>query len=464
MKKNFLFLMIFVLILPRLGAQDKMNLPLFYEMIQASNPQLKIVEIQRSLGDVAELKAKGYLDPKITSELDEKNFDDKRYYRLFDAQLKVPSSYGVDFVGGYQNTLGEYLNEQEKTPENGLFYAGIEVNLLQGLFVTHARMAKKEAGNKAEMYRQMAQKTKNAFYYSAGKNYLDWEQNQAVAALYKEVVALSENYFDQTRAAYLLGEKTAIDTLESYVAWQDWRAQWEGVKIKETQLVQKLKYYVYDELDFDLYVYDENLTEVGLGLSKVDVNALPEIREKMEKLKAYEWQGKLKKEKLKPKLKLKYMPLILDKATGNYALDVQNYKWGFGFSYHLFNRKTKADLKENDAKQDLLYQEIKLKERSLNTQLNAGRSNIENWENQYRYWENISDGYKKLLTGEQTKFAYGESSVFLITKRQEKWIKTQQKALAVYYKWQKEKLKYLYLSNQILTEFGVGDNDTLPKK
>lgn len=453
----FKYLILGILLLGQswLTAQEKMNLSAFYAKIKNDNPQLKIAEIQHHLGKIQQLKSKGFLDPKITTDLNEKNFNDKRYYRLFDAKLKVPTAYGIDFIGGYQNTLGEYLNPENKTPDNGLFYLGIEANLWQGLWINNTRMNRNEAQNTAEMYRQISQQTKNVFYYSAGKSYLEWEENQALIYLYKKVVDLSKNYLNQTKETYFLGEKTAIDTLESHLAWQDWKAQLEGVAIKENQLAQKLKYYLFDNDEIALFQYDDELSKVAFNLKNIDVSALPEIREKEEKLNAYQWQERLKREKLKPKLKVKYSPLISDKPTGDYDLDFKNYKWGFGFSYHLFNRQAKADLQENRAKQALLKWETDLKKKSIETKLEASEKNIELLENQYLHWLNIAQGNKQILEGEQTKFTYGESSVFLITKRQEKWIKTQQKTLALYYKWQKEKLYYLFLSNQILDEFGL---------
>lgn len=452
--KAFLF-SLFLLIQSVAFAQNELNLSSFYEMIQNANPQLKIAEIQYSLGEIEQLRANGFLDPKITSELNEKNFDDKRYYRLFNAELKVPTAYGVNFIGGYQNTLGTYINPQENTPKNGLFHIGIEANILQGLWVNNARISKKEAENTAEMYRQMSQKTKNAFYYSAGYHYLEWEEYQAYIDLYETVVQLSEKYFNDTKETYILGEKPAVDTLESHIAWQDWKAQLEGVFIDENKISQKLKYYLYEDVQPNLFKYNGALTKIDVDFKNIDVSTLPEVREKEEKLNAYQWQERLKREKLKPKLKVKYLPLISDKPTGNYAFDFNNYKWGLGFSYNLFNRQAKADLRENQAKQELLKWETNLKRREIETKLEASLKNIENLEKQYQHWQQIAKGNKQLLEGEMEKFQYGESSLFLITKRQEKWIKTQKKALSVYYKWQKEKLNYLYLNNQILENFGL---------
>ena len=41
-------------------------------------------------GDAEWLAAKGLLDPKLTAGWQEKNFDDKLYYQLFQSKLKIP--------------------------------------------------------------------------------------------------------------------------------------------------------------------------------------------------------------------------------------------------------------------------------------------------------------------------------------------------------------------------------------
>ena len=63
---------------------------------------------------------------------------------------------------------------------------------------------------------------------------------------------------------------------------------------------------------------------------------------------------------------------------------------------------------------------------------------------------NNVENYKRLLDGENEKFNYGESSVFLLNKRQEKYINGQLKLIETYIKRQMELLNFLYFSNQLV--------------
>lgn len=61
-------------------------------------------------------------------------------------------------------------------------------------------------------------------------------------------------------------------------------------------------------------------------------------------------------------------------------------------------------------------------------------------------------GYKRLLDGENEKFLFGESSVFLLNKRQEKYIQSQLKVVSLLVKLGTERLNYLYYTNGLLSE------------
>ena len=60
------------------------------------------------------------------------------------------------------------------------------------------------------------------------------------------------------------------------------------------------------------------------------------------------------------------------------------------------------------------------------------------------------EGYRLLLDGENEKFRFGESSVFLLNKRQEKYINGQLKLIELNIKLQVELLNYLYYSNGLI--------------
>ena len=160
----------------------------------------------------------------------------------------------------------------------------------------------------------------------------------------------------------------------------------------------------------------------------VDLTSHPIILASINKLSTLELDQKLKREKLKPKLKLKYNPLLSTSKTSirpNYSAD--DYKWGFTFSMPILLRTERANIQKGAVK----IQETKL---DLQNKRNQLQNKIEgSWLQQRLLQDQLTLlnrnvlSYKQLLDGETEKFNYGESSVFLLNKRREKYINGQLK-------------------------------------
>jgi len=118
---------------------------------------------------------------------------------------------------------------------------------------------------------------------------------------------------------------------------------------------------------------------------------------KLNKLTYTEIEQRLKREKLKPKLKLKYNPLIGTGNNDDYAnLAFNNFKWGFNFSMPLLLRSEKANVQKGAIK-------IKEIELDLDNKRNQLQNKIENsWQQQQLLQQQITllqqnvNGYEQL--------------------------------------------------------------------
>ena len=90
------------------------------------------------------------------------------------------------------------------------------------------------------------------------------------------------------------------------------------------------------------------------------------------------------------------------------------------------------------------------KRNELQNKIESGWQQLLLLQEQLILLSNNVENYKRLLDGENEKFNYGESSVFLLNKRQEKYINGQLKLIETYIKRQMELLNFLYFSNQLV--------------
>jgi len=182
----------------------------------------------------------------------------------------------------------------------------------------------------------------------------------------------------------------------------------------------------------------------------------PDILNKKNKQASYEIDQNLKKDKLKPKLKIKYNPLIAT-TENSLAFDYStaDYKWGINFSMPLLLRRERASIAQNQIKIKEMGLEIRDKQNALQNKIEGNLQIQQLLKEQLEIQgQNVVD-YERLLNGEKEKFGFGESSVFLLNKRQEKFLESKIKLLKVLAKYHLTDIEYLFLTNQLLTIWGI---------
>ena len=424
------------------------------------HPLAKQAALQLDLAKAEWLAAKGNLDPMLSSNWNQKNFDDKLYYRQFQGKLQIPTPLGIDVVGGYENTEGVFLNPENTTDPFGLWNAGIEVNLLQGLWVNERRTALEQARVFQNMAENKRQILLNELLYEASYAYLEWQKYFSFQTVINENITLATAYFNNTKISFANGEKTAIDTLEALIILQDAQALLQSNEAGLLKSRQNLENFLwFNDLPLVLqpgttpqdYVETIFVVDNTQPIASL-VNTHPALLEKRNKQSYLEVEQRLKREKLKPKLKAKYNPLL---ATSDNGLaptySSSDYKWGFDFSMPLFLRSERAAIQQGQVKLNELQFDIDNKQNELLNKIENSRQQQRILQEQLALQEQNVAGYRRLLEGENEKFRFGESSVFLVNKRQEKYINGRLKVIALQIKIQLELLNYLYYTNRLLT-------------
>lgn len=459
---GFSWILFLVLLTFRLGAQQDSLVLTFEEYLQNitdHHPLAKQADLKTRLARAEWLGAKGNFDPVISSGWNQKNFDNKLYYRQFNSDIKVPTRLGIDFVGGYENTEGVFLNPENTTDPFGLWKLGIEANVLQGLFINERQTALEQARVFQDMAEQQRLAMLNDLVFRAGIVYLNWRQYYDFQEVLRENIEIASIYFENTKASFEGGEKSALDTLEAYIMLQD------AQNLQATNITSLIKNQ--QNLENFLWLEDRALTipdnvrpqgndeeifiiENENALANIPVNH-PVILEKRSKQSIFQLEQRLNREMLKPKFKVKYNPLLATREndiTPTYT--TSDFEWGFDFSLPIFLRKERADIQKGEIKLQEIALEIAQKQNELINKAEASLQQEQVLEDQIILQRQNVSAYKNLLDGEQERFLFGESSVFLLNKRQEKYISGQLKLIALKTKLEMIRLEYLYYSNDLL--------------
>ncbi len=412
----------------------------FIEIVKAHHPIAYQSGLQLEKGEAYLQKAKGGFDPKLDAGIDQKYFKDKMYYSHLNSKLKVPTWFGITAQAGYENNEGVYLNPEYNSPDNGLFNAGLSITLGKGLFIDERRAELKQAKiylNSSELEQKIIL---NQLIYNASLTYWKWKSSYLKLQIYREAIANAQIRFEGVKQSVQLGDKPAIDTVEAKIIIQNRQLNYRQAEYVFNNIRQKMNVYLWQSgfipLELDslavpnkVMSYNENLSFFNDSL----IENHPELLLYQNKIEIQKIDNRLQKEALKPTLNLSYD--FINEPIGNNPFvesNLNNYKWGATFSYPLFIRKERANIKLSEIKMKEIGASNELKKASIKYKIQAIDGNIKNLADQLAIANATIKNYDRLFVSENTLFTIGESSVFMMNYRESALIKSQLKAVEIY--------------------------------
>ena len=423
----------FLFLLSGVVAQDStqvLTYDQFIKQVLENHPYAYQAAIVLEKGESTIQKSRGAFDPKLNGNANQKYFDGTQYYSHLNGALKVPTWFGISLESGYQINEGSYLNPENRVPDAGLWYAGIRMELGNGLIIDQRR-AELE---KAKLYQQSTilenQILLNELKRDASITYWDWYRSYQEMNIYENALQDAITRLEATKGAAEFGDRPSIDTVEASLLVQNRKISLVKAKTKYKNSIQKI----------EMYLWEEGMIPLELN------NAIPEIAsEKKDLLLPLSFDSliqehpflainrlmldqlevdlKLKREQLKPQVTLKYNA-ISEPVNGNPipSYSSSNYTWGATFAYPLFLRKERGEVQLGNLK--VQEQEVKFKTETakltynLNSVLNDYYMNLE----QFEMTKEMVSSSVALFETERTLFELGESSVFMINSRENYWL------------------------------------------
>ncbi len=412
----------------------------YMERVRTHHPMARQAQIQAEKGDAAVLEARGAFDPKPFAEVAQKYYDDKQYYSQVDGGLKIPTWFGLELKGGYEQNQGVFLNPEQTVPTAGLLYAGVSLPLGQGLFIDERRAELKQARLYLQSTAAEQAAMLNDLLYQAGNAYWQWFEAYNVLKVYEEAVLLTEQRLNAVRQGAILGDRPAIDTLEAGIQFQNRQLNLREAELNYRNATARLGIYLWDEGYIPLEIGSDTrppdmlnvagtMVETGL-LIQMDslVYNHPLLRQYRLKVEQLEVDKRWKMEQLKPTLNLNYNAIteaVADNPLAEYS--VNNYKWGLTFSIPILLRKERGALRLADLK--IQETELDLNTKSATVAYKAMAS-LNEWEttaDQVKLFTQTVRDYNGLLNGERQMFNAGESSLFMVNSRELGYINAQVK-------------------------------------
>lgn len=435
--------------------QDKviLNFKEYLGYVKKYHPIAKQAELKIDMGQANLMRSRGGFDPKIEVDYDRKEFKGTEYYDRLNAAFKIPTWYGLELKGNFEQNDGSYLNPSENVPDDGLYSAGVSMSLGQGFWINERMATLKRAKLLREQTKADRDLLVNQVLFEASLAYFQWLQDYQDSQILNNFFASAQMRFEGVRTTALAGEIAAIDTVEAKIAVQNRALDLEKAKVRFIKSSLELSNFLWLGDNLPVELNPNVIPDVGLGkdidatleilgkpLDSFNLDNHPKLRSLGYKIDGLTVDKRLKANKLLPTIDLEYNIITSEPIAIN-AFEPQDYKGGLSINLPLFLRKERGDLKLakiklEDAKFEMDNAQIQIKNKIV-----AIFRELESFDKQNNLIDDIVGNYNIMLAAEERKFSYGESSLFLINTRESKLIDAKLKQNEVQNKYYSAKAK-----------------------
>jgi len=424
-----------------------------YEQMRRHHPIVKLANLYPKIAEEEIRIARGNFDPKLEANYLQKTFKDKFYYSYWDSRLKAPIWIG-ELKAGYELNEGELISLENKSPREGLMYAGISIPLGQNLIIDARRAVLRQAKFMQQMAEAERIKELNKLFFTATKDYWEWFFAYRQLILVREGYRLADERYKFVRQRILLGEGANIDSVEARITLQERTVQLRQAEIDFKNAGLILSNHLWQEGSIPLELPENAIPEDLAAIEKISESRLnellifaqenhPEIQKIRFKLAQLDIERRFQQDRLKPQINLNYNLLSAYnpmKFEANNEYFANNYKIGFDFSFPILLRKERGKINQIRFKLDQTRFEQTQLAREISNQVKTAYNEVVLLEQNIALQESMVANQETLTEAEYQKFRNGESSVFLINARETKLIEMRVKLVALQTKYEKAKV------------------------
>lgn len=463
--KKLAFITLVTLIASNCFSQGKLlTLENTMDIIRAHHPVLKQAGLDVELAQATLQASRGFFDPSFYLRNEEKTFDGKNYFFYSNPELKIPTWFGIDLKGGFENNIGD---RQDPTFTNGKStYAGISIPVLKGLLYDKRRAAVQQSKLMVQYSRQERLLAINDLLYDAADTYWKWVAAYQNYSIISELTEVTKKRFDFVKSSFNAGDRAAIDTIEALTQFQNILAMQNQFWLELQTQRLFLSNFLWTASNQPYELSEDVIPDSSWRMLVIKEYPLPSLEESLKqaiqlhpklasmgvKQDVLALEKRYKFQALLPTLDLNYNFLNQGYSLGktfSQPLFENNYKYGLQLGMPLFQRQARGE-----------YGMTKIKIADLNLKVQQSRLEIENkvrasfseviaLQTQAVLFQQNAYNQELLLRAEESKFSIGESSMFLVNARENKLLETQQKLNELKAKFFKSLLGVVWATGQL---------------
>lgn len=431
----------------------------FLKNVLEYHPIAKKADNMKQYGELQYKAAKGNFDPNISGTYDSKFFNNSNYYSVLSGGVKIPLFTAQNLKFGYEYGVGSNINPEQYTSSYGLPYVGIEVGLLQGLVIDYRRAEVMKSKEYVNYYSAEKNIQLNVLLFESSLKYFDWLFSLKQVTLNNYFLNLARQRLIGVESLASIGERAAVDTIEAAIFYQSRLLDLQSSEIESQKQSNDLSSFNWQSNGASLNASYKPLDSLDGYFEKLKVSLVPFLYQdsfsnpiiaKYNSLQEIlEIDNKIKREMIKPKLNVNYNLLSYNPNSYSPVYSQNNYKWGVDLSFPLLLRKSRNEFKMAKINSQNNSLELVNKSNELDFKINALKQNIGLLAEQLQNAERSVKYNKQLVEAEKLKFTNGESSLFILNARENKWLESELKLSEYKLKFIKTVLNIIYLKGNL---------------
>lgn len=413
---------------------NTLSLSGFLQVVKKYHPLAQQAALTVDKAKAQLTSARGGFNPLLSSGVNEKTFDAVNYYKNSNAQLSIPTWYGIELYTGIEYLEGSRTDPQQTAGRTG--FVGISVPVLKNLLMDKRRAALQQAKMMVNASAYEKQKMLNDLMMEAIETYWQWAQRYLIYKNYAGIIELNNKRVNMVKKAYQLGERPAIDTVEAITQLQQFEWQQNEALLHLQNATVMLNTFLWKENNqpYELpsgITPDVKIASLFNSVIFPDLDAMiadakqnhPELVTYSYKVSSLLIEKKLKAQELLPSFNVKYNQLGKGYNIASTAAKINfdnNYRFGLSFSMPLLFSQGRGELKMAKIKITETKLQRQHKEIEIAGKIKSYYNELVNYKTQVELLQKNYNSYLQLQQAEETRFLNGEGSLFLVNSRENK--------------------------------------------
>jgi len=418
-----------------------------------NHPVLKQANNYLPIAKAELLVSRGAFDPSVSIYRSNKNEGSNKFYRNQNLDVYLPNYFG----GGI--SISNPFNKTQ-VGEAGSLSLGAELPLLKGLITDYRRTALGKAKINVKMSLAERDQWINNLVSDVFTEYAQWLLAHESAEQIEGVLRLATERQRGLRKLYESGAGTSVDTLETFVQWQQYKAKYDLAIWKKEKQRLMLSMYLWDESGVPIEpmntVYptsaglawiDSMVSEAASYINNPQNTEIlqPALRMSLLKVASQQLEFNLAKNQMLPSLNLQYGYYQPDAAWRmSPSTATQSTGFGLGFQSSLFLKQQRGQYRQMQLALENAKLEVDNKQRNYSVKSSALLQEFQVQKSQFDQWLGVSENQRKLYDMEARRLEAGDVNFFVLNTREMRLLDLNLLALEYKFQYQLSGISYLH--------------------